>query len=243
MQNLTITVENQSYPVLNLSGRPKALLDRTVAQIYGVKTKHINQAIARNPNKFPPDFYFELTIDETRRLREVTNCDLDWKGGYLPKALTHLGCNMVSTILKSEIAVRRAVQIIRAFTELETSGASSIEDLKEMMHLQNQIIIAINNQLQDLGIKHNKDVESILKKINSLEQKVFKVEKKPLPQENTISKKEALELKTLANGRCTNRKQIMKLWAEFKRNFEVTRYVHLPKEKFDDALLWISCWG
>ena len=63
-KNLTITIENKSYPVLSLEGRPKALLDRTVAEIYGVETKHINQAIKRNLDKFPPDFYYQLTKND-----------------------------------------------------------------------------------------------------------------------------------------------------------------------------------
>ena len=61
MQNITINIENQSYPVLALKGRPKALLDCTVAEIYGIETKHINQAIKNNLDKFPPDFYYHLT--------------------------------------------------------------------------------------------------------------------------------------------------------------------------------------
>lgn len=165
MQNLTITIDKHQYQVVNLPNRPKALLDSTIAKIYGVKTKHINQAVSRNREKFPPDFYFDLTPEETKLLSEVTFCDLDWRGGYLPKAFSHLGANMVATVLKSEMAVRRAVQIIRGFTELEAAGISSIQDLKEMMRLQNQVIIAINNQLQEMGGKQNRKIESIIEKL------------------------------------------------------------------------------
>jgi len=72
METLTITIEHQSYPVLVLPGRPKALLDRTVAEIYGVETRRINEAVARNLEKFPEDFYFELTPEE---FEPVANCD------------------------------------------------------------------------------------------------------------------------------------------------------------------------
>ena len=61
---LYVDVVGNKYPVLNLPGRPKALLDYTVAQIYRVKTKQINQAFSRNKKKFPEDFYFRLTKEE-----------------------------------------------------------------------------------------------------------------------------------------------------------------------------------
>ena len=117
MQNITINIENQSYPVLTLKGRPKALLDRNVAEIYGVETKRINEAVKNNLDKFPPDFYFQLTRNE---LQEVVE-NFDHLDGlkyspFLPYAFTHLGCNMLATILKSEQATRRAVEIIRTFT-------------------------------------------------------------------------------------------------------------------------------
>ena len=64
MQYLTITVEHKSYPVLALPGRPKALLDRTVAAIYDVQTREVNQAVKNNPEKFPDDFL--LSTDQGR---------------------------------------------------------------------------------------------------------------------------------------------------------------------------------
>ncbi len=98
MQALSIIVDGKSYPVLNLPGRPKALLDITLAEIFGSETKRINEAANRNPEKFPEDFYFTLTLEETKALNEVAICDLDWKGGHLHKAYTHLGSNMMSTV-------------------------------------------------------------------------------------------------------------------------------------------------
>ena len=141
MQTFKITIDHRDFIVLCLPNRPKALLDRTVAEIYEVETMHINQAVRRNPEKFPEDFYFELTIDEVERIEESMNCYLkdevvpNWyhlnkshKIGdlkyspHLPKAFTHLGCNMLATILKSKRAVQRAIQIIRTFTALESGG-------------------------------------------------------------------------------------------------------------------------
>ncbi len=114
-----IIIEETIYPILQLPNRPKALLDRHVAQIYQMPTKQINQAVRRNPEKFPDDFCFLLTLEEAKSLSEVTNCDLDWNGGYLPRAFTWEGCNMLATILKSDVAITRAIQIIRIFTAVE----------------------------------------------------------------------------------------------------------------------------
>ena len=123
MQSFKITVDTRDFVVICLPDRPKALLDRTVAEIYEVETKRVNEAVRNNPEKFPEDFYFELTRSEFRELRsEVENFDLDWKGGHLPKAFTHLGCNMLATILKSKRAVQRAIQIIRIIFPRERSS-------------------------------------------------------------------------------------------------------------------------
>ena len=81
-----ITVAQTKYPILQLPHRPNALLDRHIAEIYQVPTKRVNESVSRNPKKFPPDFCFELTLEEVRTLNEVANCDLAWKGGHLPKA-------------------------------------------------------------------------------------------------------------------------------------------------------------
>lgn len=55
MNALTITVDQQSYPVLELPGRPKAILDWIVAEIFMVETKYINRVVTRNPQRFPKD--------------------------------------------------------------------------------------------------------------------------------------------------------------------------------------------
>ena len=83
----SITVSNRNYKVINLPGRPLAILDRDVAQIYEVETKRINQARTRNPEKFPNDFVYQLNENELEILKsqivisnfEVTNCDFKFK--------------------------------------------------------------------------------------------------------------------------------------------------------------------
>lgn len=143
---------------------------------------------------------------------------------------------MIATILKSETAVRRAVQIIRAFTELESHNITSITDLKEMMQLQNKIIVAINNQIQELGIKQNREVKDILARINYLEKR-FAIES---DAKQPISKQQATQLQELVKKKCKNRKQMMKIWTDFKRHFAIKKYTNLQEKDFEAAILWIS---
>ena len=239
MQAQSIYVEDRLYPVLSLPGRPKALLDRTIAQIYGVETKHINQAVNRNPGKFPPDFYFDLTIDEAKTLNEVTNCDLAWKGGHLPKAFTHLGCNMLATILKSNLAEQRCVQIIRAFTALERIGQRSLQDFDEMMSLQYQMFAALNNTVEDMKGLFHKFADRLIR----LEKRIMQLEGTHNGDNQTIiSVNQAKILQQTAKEQAGSKTKIMQLWADFKREFAVNRYIHLPGNRFTEALAWIQSW-
>lgn len=245
MQPLAITIDSQLYPVLTLPERPKALLDKTVAKIFAVETRYVNRALKNNSQRFPSDFYFELTLDEIKVLNEIHFVDLDWKGGYLPKAFSPLGINMLSTILKSEIAVRRSVQIIRAFTALE--GLKTFEENDTWDVITAKIIAAINNNLLDFKQSQIKEISSINQKIDALEKRLSLLENKQLGLDNsvleieekpsTISPSQILFLKNLAKERASNR--VRKLWSEFRKEFNVTRYIHLPSEKFGEAIVWI----
>lgn len=99
----------------------KVLLDSDLAALYRVATKSLNQAVRRNPERFPPDFMFELTIDEARLLRSQS---VTLKRGpgqhrkYRPHAFTEQGVAMLSSVLRSPRAVRVNVEVMRAFVRL-----------------------------------------------------------------------------------------------------------------------------
>lgn len=120
--------------IISLPGRPLFMLDRDVAELYETETRSINQAVKRNPDRFPEDFCFQLDWDEAKtviKMRggdifKVTDCDLendaDGRGKnikYLPYAFTREGCNMLSAVLSTPVAVQRSIQIMRAFTAME----------------------------------------------------------------------------------------------------------------------------
>ena len=107
----------------------KVMLDRDLAELYGVETKVLKQAVRRNIDRFPADFIFELTGDEFNNLRSqfVTS---SWGGArYLPMAFTEQGVAMLSSVLKSDRAIQVNIQIMRAFTQLRKM-LSTHEDLK-----------------------------------------------------------------------------------------------------------------
>ena len=109
--------------------RQKVMLDRDLAELYGVQTKALKQAVRRNISRFPADFMFELMKEEFQNLRSqiVTS---SWGGSrYIPMVFTEQGVAMLSSILKSERAIQVNIQIMRAFTQLRKMIATH-KDLK-----------------------------------------------------------------------------------------------------------------
>jgi hypothetical protein len=99
------------------------MLDADLAELYGVPTKALIQAVKRNPGRFPPDFVFRLTDQEVAALRSqivTANMLPPGRGGRrtAPYAFTEQGVAMLSSVLRSERAVRVNVEIMRAFVRL-----------------------------------------------------------------------------------------------------------------------------
>ena len=88
----------------------KVMVDRDLAELYGVTTKRLNEQVKRNNNRFPSNFMFELTKEEKNQL--VANCDHLKKLKFspvLPKVFTEHGILMLSSVLNSELAVKMSV--------------------------------------------------------------------------------------------------------------------------------------
>jgi len=94
------------------------ILDQDLAELYGVETKRINEAVKNNPNKFPSDFYFELDVKETNDLKSKLSTS-SWGGRRKPpKVFTEQGIYMLATILKSKTATDVTVAIMRTFVNM-----------------------------------------------------------------------------------------------------------------------------
>ena len=112
-----VLVESIENKILQVRGK-RVMLDRDLAELYGVPTKALAQSVKRNMKRFPGDFMLVLTYQEVRNLRSqfVTS---SWGGRrYLPYAFTQEGVAMLSGVLNSERAILVNIQIMRAFVIL-----------------------------------------------------------------------------------------------------------------------------
>ena len=109
-----MNIQNKIYAIRGF----QVMLDSDLAQLYGVETKRINEAVKNNPDKFPDDFYFEATDDELENLRSKITTS-SWGGNrYSPKLFTEQGIYMLATVLKSKVATNITVMIIRTFANM-----------------------------------------------------------------------------------------------------------------------------
>lgn len=93
------------------------ILDFHVAELYGVQTKEVNQAVKNNPNKFPDGYVFKLDDKQITDLRSK-NLTANSKSRVAPKAFTEKGLYMLASILKGEVATATTISIIEAFAKL-----------------------------------------------------------------------------------------------------------------------------
>jgi hypothetical protein len=117
----------------------KIMLDKDLAELYGVETKVFNQAVKRNLKRFPADFMFELTQNEFNSLRSQIVTSNTGRGGtrYLPMVFTEQGVAMLASILNSDKAISINIQIVRVFTRIRKMLIDNaelrlaIEEIKE----------------------------------------------------------------------------------------------------------------
>ncbi len=96
------------------------MLDADLAELYGVETRVLLQAVSRNQKRFPKDFMFQLSKEEYELLRSQIVISKKGRGGrrYLPYVFTEQGVAMLSSVLRSEEAVQVNIEIMRAFVRL-----------------------------------------------------------------------------------------------------------------------------
>lgn len=114
------------------------MIDSDLAELYGVETKVLNQAVKRNSSRFPEDFMFQLSGEEFKILRSqiVTS---NWGGRRtLPYAFTEHGTVMLASILRSQTAVEVSIQIVKAFVKFREILTSQVELAKKIDELENK---------------------------------------------------------------------------------------------------------
>ena len=155
MTNL-VPIETIVRKILFLRGE-KVLLDRDLAELYGVTTKALNQAVKRNQKRFPSDFMFPLTKEERDQL--VTNCDRFRKLKHsvvLPHAFTEQGVAMLSSVLNSDRAIEVNVAIMRAFVQLRMMIGSHEELARKLAELEARLS------------EHDEQIQAIFEAIRQL---------------------------------------------------------------------------
>jgi hypothetical protein len=115
------------------------MLDFDLAELYGVETRALKQAVRRNLARFPADFMFELSAGEIKNLVSQTVIPTRGKlGGATPMAFTQEGVAMLSSVLRSPRAVQVNIAIMRAFVQLREMLMSSADLARKLLALENK---------------------------------------------------------------------------------------------------------
>jgi hypothetical protein len=124
-------VEKRIYLIRN----QKVMIDRDLAELYGVETRVLNQAVKRNIKRFPEDFMFTLTRDEIWNLSQIV---ISSKIKHAPNvfAFTEQGVSMLSCVLKSDRAVQVNIEIMRTFVRLRKMLASNAQLARKLEALE-----------------------------------------------------------------------------------------------------------
>jgi len=133
----------------------KVMIDTDLADLYGVETRALNQAVRRNVKRFPKDFMFELTREEILRISQVVTSS-KIKYAKLVHAFTEQGVAMLSSVLKSERAIEVNIEIMRASVRV-----------REMLGAHRELVA----RLKELEIRfqdHDEQIQAIFEAIRQL---------------------------------------------------------------------------
>lgn len=155
MSKEIVPIERIARSILVIRGQ-KVMLDFDLAALYGVLSGHLNRAVKRNIGRFPIDFMFQLGVEEAHNLK----CQIgisSWGGRRSsPYAFTEQGVAMLSSVLKSERAVKVNIAIMRAFVKLREALETNRELARKFSELEKRV-----------G-KHDEKIDAILEAIRQL---------------------------------------------------------------------------
>lgn len=138
----------------------KVMIDRDLAELYGVETRVLNQAVRRNEKRFPEDFMFQLTTEEMQDWKSQIVISNSEKMGLRkpPLVFTEQGVAMLSSVLNSDRAIMVNIQIIRVFTKM-----------REMLETHKEILNKLD-QLEKKDIEQDDKIMLIFEYLKQLEQ-------------------------------------------------------------------------
>jgi phage regulator Rha-like protein len=167
--NLTIPDEVIMNKIYLIRGK-KVMLDRDLAELYGIETKVLKQTVRRNIKRFPSDFLYEMTIEELQDWRsQIVTSKADKKGlRYSPFCFTEHGVIMLASVINSDRAININVQIVRIFTKMREMLASHKETLHKLVKIEHKLA------------EHDNQILVIFQYLKQLEQ----VKQQELDQQN-----------------------------------------------------------
>lgn len=163
-------IQNEEIKNLIYTIRGKqVMLDSDVAMLYQCETKYVNRVVKRNKERFPEEFCFKLTEDEFENLRfqfDTSSFEKNNYGGrrYLPNVFTEQGIAMLSALLKSNIAVKISIQIMKAFIEMRKFIMSNVQVFDRLTNVEYKLI------------EHDKKFDKVfneLQRDENIKQKIF----------------------------------------------------------------------
>ena len=149
----------------------QVMIDRDLADLYGVETKAINQAVKRNIERFPEEFRFQLTKYEMDEL--VTNCDrfeILKHSSALPYVFTEQGVAMLSAVLHSETAIQVSIKIMNAFVQLRHYVSEHVlktDDKAELVEIRRLLLLHIDHCDKKFS-EQDKKINQIIQVLNNL---------------------------------------------------------------------------
>ncbi|MBP5157255.1 MAG: ORF6N domain-containing protein [Treponema sp.] len=159
------------------------LLDRDVAELYGVLTKHVNQAVRNNPDKFPEGYVVTLNDDE---MQQVKFFDLSKRTHYNAKLFTEKGLYMLATILKSPVATDASIKIIEAYSKIKELGRAASKAMVETStERKKSMLNRVGELFSDLASENMEVSEDELSvELNLIAVKITRTVRRQKPRKN-----------------------------------------------------------
>lgn len=170
VNNETENIKNLIY---NIRGK-QVMLDSDVAMLYQCETKYVNRVVKRNSERFPEEFCFQLTEKEFQNLRcQIVTSSFEKQsyGGrrYLPYVFTEQGIAMLSALLKSDIAIKVSINIMKAFIEMRKFILNNGQVFERLTNVEYELLKQ-NKMLTD----HEKKFEKVFDELQNNKEKEFK---------------------------------------------------------------------
>ena len=155
----------------------KVMLDFDLARLYQVETKALNQAVKRNLKRFPPDFMFQLTVDEFLSMRSRFVTASKRNTSTPPFAFTEQGVAMLSGLLKSDVAIAANIAIMRAFVQVREYLLAASSVSSELKELRAKVDLLASREDEDRG-----NIDTLYKAIGELAARLEERKNEPRPR-------------------------------------------------------------